>query len=438
MSLLYAYHRKNIAVVASDDLVSVEQDGKHIACEEKRSKFQVLTAKDKPVVLGVVGRADLAELLHANIPRVVADQKYGLQEIVAVMPHVLQPLIKNRPPSTISPERDGVQVAAIGFDTIEQRVRAFLFFAGADGMQQVETTSDLNNCFFALGWLQEPNADLQKFSEYLGRNGSSMGPNWIARELRRRIDRNSQSYPGQVGAGKYFAAIDHWGTVGLATDLHAPTLAEVTAAPAGGEMAVAGTYRYYVGSILTPQAGQPDTTGNNDGGTGAQIGGLTILGFQDIAFNSGGTNPIATCTNLPNANDGDYSSFATLSTADSGGSALSTGQILWTAPPPLNQKTQSLTVTILYKVTTNSLSPGNLSPLTGVTIGVAYGISGRASTTVSPPTTNSRIQSATFTIPNPSTVNLTTVQAFVNVESFEDTSGSVSAEVFGAFISAVQ
>jgi hypothetical protein len=26
----------------------------------------------------------------------------------------------------------------------------------------------------------------------------------------------------------------------------------------------------------------------------------------------------------------------------------------------------------------------------------------------------------------------------VNVESFEDTSGSVSAEVFGAFISAVQ
>jgi len=65
---------------------------------------------------------------------------------------------------------------------------------------------------------------------------------------------------------------------------------------------------FYVGSITTPLAGAPDTIGNNDGGTGAQIGFAANLWAGNATATLGGSY----ITNLSNANDGNLTNFATV------------------------------------------------------------------------------------------------------------------------------
>ena len=56
------------------------------------------------------------------------------------------------------------------------------------------------------------------------------------------------------------------------------------------ETALQGAGRFLVGSVLTPVAGAPDTIGNNDGGTGAQIGAHFSRFATTYPANSGGVH----------------------------------------------------------------------------------------------------------------------------------------------------
>jgi hypothetical protein len=71
--------------------------------------------------------------------------------------------------------------------------------------------------------------------------------------------------------------------------------------------AIQGSGRFFVGSILTPKATAPNTTGNNDGGVGAQNGGTSVL-FGSVATPT--VTGVGTVTNPLNAIDGDPTTFA--------------------------------------------------------------------------------------------------------------------------------
>lgn len=72
------------------------------------------------------------------------------------------------------------------------------------------------------------------------------------------------------------------------------------------------TGRFYVGSILTPVAGGADTTGNNDGGTGAQSGQLYLLSPSLRADDS--TDPVTWYPSNDLDSDGDTSTFVSITT----------------------------------------------------------------------------------------------------------------------------
>jgi hypothetical protein len=70
------------------------------------------------------------------------------------------------------------------------------------------------------------------------------------------------------------------------------------------EVAINGAGRFYLGSILTPIAGRSDTTGNNDGGAGAQVGFFYLSTPTNVVAGNSWTNPA-------NAMDGNPSTVAT-------------------------------------------------------------------------------------------------------------------------------
>jgi len=71
--------------------------------------------------------------------------------------------------------------------------------------------------------------------------------------------------------------------------------------------------RFYVGSIFTPADGHVDTVGNNDGGTGAQIG--YQVGMRSTIFDDVGTTPV---TNPERAMDSDDGTYALLGSPGKG------------------------------------------------------------------------------------------------------------------------
>jgi hypothetical protein len=52
------------------------------------------------------------------------------------------------------------------------------------------------------------------------------------------------------------------------------------------ESALSGSGKFFVGSILTPSAGSQDTIGNNDGGSGAEVGDTFVM-FPTTYFETG-------------------------------------------------------------------------------------------------------------------------------------------------------
>jgi hypothetical protein len=110
----------------------------------------------------------------------------------------------------------------------------------------------------------------------------------------------------------------------------------------------------FVGSILTPLAGAPDTIGNNDGGGGAQIGNTFVLNVSQAAQT--GTNGNGAITNPTNSYDGNLTSFTKL-TATADGTAHNQAQQQLTGPPGINpQRYSSATLFVRMAIPTNGLN----------------------------------------------------------------------------------
>jgi hypothetical protein len=119
------------------------------------------------------------------------------------------------------------------------------------------------------------------------------------------------------------------------------------------ENAMAGTFRFYVGSIITPGATSGITTvGNNDGGGGAQTGFTSSLGFT-LAYSGSSTAGNGTLAAEINAIDGDLDTYATMTATGNGSTNIS--ELAIAASPPINSSQgMGLTLNLLRAVTVNS------------------------------------------------------------------------------------
>lgn len=195
------------------------------------------------------------------------------------------------------------------------------------------------------------------------------------------------------------------------------------------ETALTGSGRFYVGSILTPKAAAAATVGNNDGGVGAQAGGLFILyfGARNFLTVSGGA---PTITNPGNMNDGDNTT--SMNMQYTGTSSLNQEDVtdLGLSPQSLVGAT-SVLLKIKTQVTTNSL--------VGVSAGNAvlkYTLDGGGSYTTVYSLGNGATRALTtdsFTIPISQSLSL--LQVVITVKTFAaNTSGTLSVDFYEAWL----
>jgi hypothetical protein len=121
------------------------------------------------------------------------------------------------------------------------------------------------------------------------------------------------------------------------------------------ETAFAGTTRFFIGSIMTPLQGNPDTTGNSDGGNSAQYGMLNTFFFPYVTFQPVLNQGNGTKSNETNIVDGLFQPSATYQVT--GNSAINVTQTS-TNPQSITMLRRSVSskVRVMYDITTNSLN----------------------------------------------------------------------------------
>src|SRR6185312_6519825 len=187
----------------------------------------------------------------------------------------------------------------------------------------------------------------------------------------------------------------------------------------------------FVGSITTPRAGAPDTTGNGDGGAGAQTGMVTIIGLtNDATLNTVTGN--GSITNIGNMIDGDRTTFGSLTITGNG--ALNVARVFLNGAAGITQRFQTAKLFLDLEVPTNSLAGGTD---TGV-VAVGYRLTLASGSfngilTLNPGSTQAR---TTFAVSLPPNANLSQVLLNLGIACSTSTSGNVEVRVYDAWIEA--
>jgi hypothetical protein len=191
--------------------------------------------------------------------------------------------------------------------------------------------------------------------------------------------------------------------------------------------AINGTGRFFIGSIVTPAATAPDTTGNNDGGVGAQAGGTTVFLFGSAV--SAGVSGQGSVTSPTNAIDGSFTTFATAAIG-SGGSAASGASVTCSAASPTSAPWTSLTLYALWEVTANTVNPG------ATPASLSYGGAGGGTLdSVGPATTKAK---TLVSVSLPVNTNLATMSVSLSVFRNNGFAQVVTAHLYQAWIVGIQ
>jgi hypothetical protein len=371
MSLLLVYHDARRAVVCTDDRAVRFENGEAIAMPDRVPKFIACGA----LIFAALGMSDVCKRLSDGTRRMLADHpELGVEQLSLILPPGLQRAWERRVQDPNTPlSYDNLESAIIGYDREARRMRSFVFTAG-DGFKPVETTADPYNRIFALGAYDVTDKPiLERLTQRMhvaDRNGLP----WIAAQLRSSLHELHEKYPVPVGEPSFFAALDARGLTDLPVEFPLPPAQVEVASAAAHYMtwikhlattnkqdAFSGTSRFFVGSVTTPSAGAPDTTGNNDGGTGAQYGELRKYFFSYATFQSiapGGNGVVGNQGNLIDGNLADSASY----TVTGNGSAANVAQSsLNQVALPVSTRPSSITAKILYDVSTNTLN-GTVGP----------------------------------------------------------------------------
>ncbi len=269
MSLLVAYFDKLRAVVASDDRAVVEENSTRTPLPGRFPKFRILkSAVLGAVVLGFVGRNDLAEKLWAGTERMMSgNPTMSFRDLAESLPQFTRIAFSKRQPLQII-EGDKLDGLLAGYDRAQGRMRV-LVWRSEDDFHVVEPSQDPNARVLALGAFELSNEDaLHRLTARMQRAGR-MESSWIVDSLRFTVAKLHDMHPLVIGAPSFYAALDRSGSVELPAEFPPPDSESLLPSAVGARL-YAG--RFFVGSITTPAAGKPDTIGNDDGGAGAQSG----------------------------------------------------------------------------------------------------------------------------------------------------------------------
>ena len=121
------------------------------------------------------------------------------------------------------------------------------------------------------------------------------------------------------------------------------------------ETAIQGGGRVFIGSIITPAATAPDTTGNNDGGVGAQAGQTSVFLFG--AVTGAGVSGQASAVGGALAIDGDLTTHGTLQITGAG-SVASGASFTLSGMTPTSAPWSSLTLYVRSAVPSDTINPG--------------------------------------------------------------------------------
>lgn len=157
------------------------------------------------------------------------------------------------------------------------------------------------------------------------------------------VSYNSGSITGLAYGTLYYIYYDDSAAAGGTVSFVATTTKEVT---------LNNGARFFLGSIVTPQAGALDTIGFGDGGSAGSYG-MTIKIKPTVNINTGNNLGNGTITNPDRAYDGDVTSFCSMSVT---GDSNHNKAFLQLYGFPVNQRFASAKIAILWAVPTNTLN----------------------------------------------------------------------------------
>ena len=176
--------------------------------------------------------------------------------------------------------------------------------------------------------------------------------------------------------------------------------------------AINGVGRFFVGSIITPKAGAPDSIGNSDGGVGAQNGSTSVFLFGTVTEvdSSGG----GTLTNPAYMIDGDLTTFGTW--VEPSSPSIQSYTLTLAGTSPTSAPWSSLTIYFRYAV-----------PTWHSGCGLSMSVAGNVIT----PTGTVALTTASYSLPVNTNLALINIQAAV-----VRASGSAVSEldIYGAWV----
>jgi hypothetical protein len=333
MSLFLAFHDSTTMVACSDRrVVTRNAAGQQVPAGNDSPKFICLPNN---LVLAGLGRLDIAARMLDGTERMLETHpEIDFDGLVGFFHGALSRTFERR---ANPKDYDGLATALCGWDAHLKRIRCVSWHS-SERFEPWERYDPVQN-LLAMGVV---GVDTRSACDDLARRmlNAPKKPAIIAENLSTAVVSISKKNPKLVSRDAYFAGFERDRAVLLPPEFEPPIAT------------LQGESRFMVGSILTPMAGGLDTTGNNDGGAGAQVGMKDIL-YMSL-FASALDQGTVSHTNLQNAVDGDVTSYASITM--NGNGSLNNSRCLFTGPAGITRAYASRTLKMLVGVPTNSLN----------------------------------------------------------------------------------
>ncbi len=206
MSLFLAYLDPVRSVVCSDGrAILYDEAGTLQPIAGSFPKFRVIGNQ----IIAVVGRSDVSRRVQNGFTRLLAD--FPATPITDVANALRAFAIKAFAERTIrehdAEQLDVLEIAVIGWDAAEDRVRCYKLLSG-DKFQLQEMTNARDARILALGYYNP--TDRSRLEQLLDEMtvAALRRPPWIAVALRRAANDLHEKYPVYIGPASYFAALD--------------------------------------------------------------------------------------------------------------------------------------------------------------------------------------------------------------------------------------
>ncbi|MGB2627667.1 MAG: hypothetical protein WAK20_12835 [Candidatus Acidiferrum sp.] len=206
MSLFLAYFDPVRAVVCSDNrAILYDEAGTLQTMAGSVPKFSVIGDQ----IIAVVGRSDVSRRVQDGFARLLADfPATPILDVANALRVFATKAFGERTPREHDVEQlDVLELAAIGWDADEQRIRCWTL-ASVDKFQLYEMTGTPDARVFALGYYNPTDRlRLEQLSDEMT-IATLRRPAWIAAALRSAANDLHDKYPDYIGSASYFAALE--------------------------------------------------------------------------------------------------------------------------------------------------------------------------------------------------------------------------------------